>query len=185
MADKSAQNLLDAIEKSKETTFARFVHGLGIRNVGEHLAKVLEKHFNGDIFKFIETNKEELDDIFEIGPIVSKGIVQFWDDVDNRTVVLNCFENGVKLAAIEASPLAEKLDGKVFVFTGTLETLTRPIAKEIVEKYGGRASGSVSAKTDYLVAGPGAGSKLKKAEELEINILTEQEFLTLIEDLDQ
>jgi len=185
MADKSAQNLLDAIEKSKETTFARFVNGLGIRNVGAHLAKVLEKYFNGDISKFMETSQDELDDIFEIGPIVSKGIVQFWDDVDNRTVVLNCFENGVKLAAIEASPLAEKLDGKVFVFTGTLETLTRPIAKEIVEKYGGRASGSVSVKTNYLVAGPGAGSKLKKAEELEINILTEQEFLTLIEDLDQ
>lgn len=185
MAEKSAQNLLDAIEKSKETTFARFVNGLGIRNIGEHLAKVLEKHFYGDIYKFMDTSHDELDNIFEIGPIVSKGIVQFWADSDNRTVVLNCFENGVRLAVIETSPLAEKLDGKVFVFTGTLETLTRPIAKEIVEKFGGRTSGSVSAKTDYLVAGPGAGSKLKKAEELEINILTEQEFLTLIEDLDQ
>lgn len=185
MAEKSAQNLLDAIEKSKETTFARFVNGLGIRNVGEHLAKVLEKHFYGDIYKFMDTSHDELDNIFEIGPIVSKGIVQFWADSDNRTVVLNCFENGVRLAVIETSPLAEKLDGKVFVFTGTLETLTRPIAKEIVEKFGGRTSGSVSTKTDYLVAGPGAGSKLKKAEELEINILTEQEFLTLIEDLDQ
>jgi len=185
MADKSAQNVLTAINNSKETTFSRFVYGLGIRNVGEHLAKVLEKHFNADIHKFMNTTQDELDDIFEIGPIISKGIVQFWNDKDNKNVVLNCFNNGVKLSLPTTSALAEKLQGKTFVFTGTLETLTRPKAKEMVGQLGGRASGSVSSKTDFIIAGPGAGSKLKKAIELGIKILTEQEFLTLIDKINQ
>jgi len=185
MADKSAQNILNAINNSKETSFSRFVYGLGIRNVGEHLAKVLEKHFNADIYKFMNAAQEKLDGIFEIGPIVSKGIVQFWNDKDNKNVVLNCFNNGVKLSQPMTSALAEKLQEKTFVFTGTLESLTRPKAKEMVEIFGGRASGSVSLKTDFLVAGSGAGSKLKKAIKLGIKILTEQDFLTMIEKLNQ
>jgi DNA ligase (NAD+) len=185
MAEKSAENLIKAINNSKETTFARFVYGLGIRNVGEHLAKVLEKHYNADIHKFTETTQKKLDDIFEIGPIVSTGIIQFWNDDDNRKVVKNCLYNGVKIAPQSTTPKAEELQGKTFVFTGTLETLTRPKAKGLVEKFGGRASGSVSSKTDFLIAGPGAGSKLKKAEELGIKTLTEQEFLKMIEELNQ
>lgn len=181
MAEKSGRNLMEAIDNAKQTTFARFVYGLGIRNVGEHLAKVLERHFNADIEQFMNSNRDALEAIFEIGPIVAEGIAQFWKDSDNRKVVNACFANGVSFMGVSDS--SHKLARKTFVFTGALESLTRPKAKEIVEKYGGRASGSVSSKTDYLVAGPGAGSKLKKAEELGIEILSEQEFLNMIEEI--
>ncbi|MCJ7801828.1 MAG: NAD-dependent DNA ligase LigA, partial [Candidatus Marinimicrobia bacterium] len=138
MADKSANNILLAIENSKNTTFARFVYGLGIRNVGEHIAKVLEKHFNSDIYDFMNTNQDALDNIFEIGPIVSEGIVQFWKDKDNKNVVLSCINNGVKIAKPNASPLAQILEGKTFVITGSLESLSRSEAKELIQKFGGR-----------------------------------------------
>ena len=180
MADKSAKNILLAIENSKNTTFTRFIYGLGIRNVGEHIAKILEKHFNADIQAFMNTNQDELDNIFEIGPIVSEGIVRFWTDGDNKTVVLSCINNGVSIARPELSATAQILEGKTFVFSGSLETLTRSKAKELIQQLGARASGSVSSKTNYLVAGQGAGSKLKTAQQLGINILSEKEFLTMI-----
>lgn len=181
MADKSAKNILSAIENSKNTTFARFVYGLGIRNVGEHIAKILGKHFKADIHAFMNTNQDELDNIFEIGPIVSEGIVQFWKDRDNKNVVLSCIDNDVKIAKPDLSLTARILEGKTFVFTGSLKTLTRSKAKELIGNLGGRASSSVSSKTDYLVAGPGAGGKLKTAHKLGIKILSEEEFLTMID----
>ena len=181
VADKSAKNILSAIENSKNTTFARFVYGLGIRNVGEHIAKILEKHFKTDIHAFLNTNQDELDNIFEIGPIVSKGIVQFWKDRDNKNVVLSSIANGINIAKPDLSLTAQILEGKTFVLTGSLETLTRSRAKELIQKLGGRVSSSVSSKTDYLVAGPGAGSKLNKAQQLDIKILSEEEFLTMID----
>lgn len=181
MADKSAKNILSAIENSKNTTFARFVYGLGIRNVGEHIAKIFEKHFKTDIHAFMNTNQDELDNIFEIGPIVSEGIVQFWKDRDNKNVVLSCIDNDVKIAKPDLSLTARILEGKTFVLTGSLETLTRSRAKELIQKLGGRMSSSVSSKTDYLVAGSGAGNKLKAAQQLSIKILSEEEFLTMID----
>ena len=180
MADKSAKNILLAIENSKNTTFTRFIYGLGIRNVGEHIAQILEKHFNADIQAFMNTNQGELDKIFEIGPIVSEGIVRFWTDNDNKTVVLSCINNGVSIARPELSATAQILEGKTFVFSGSLETLTRLKAKELIQQLGARTSGSVSSKTNYLVAGQGAGSKLKTAQQLGINILSEKEFLAII-----
>jgi len=180
MADKSAKNILLVIEDSKETTFARFVYGLGIRNVGEHIAKILENHFNANIHLFMDSKREELDNIFEIGPIVSEGIVQFWNDEANRKVVISCINNGVKIAKPETSSTSEKLAGKTFVFTGGMESFTRTKAKEIVENFGGRVSSSISSKTDYIIAGTGVGSKLKKAQELNIQILSEEEFLAII-----
>ncbi|NHZ85756.1 MAG: NAD-dependent DNA ligase LigA [Planctomycetia bacterium] len=180
MADKSANNIISAIENSKSTTFARFVYGLGIRNVGEHIAKVLEEHFNANIHTFMNTNQDELDNIFEIGPIVSEGIVQFWKDSDNKNVVLSCLANGVKIAKLDLSTEMQILEGKIFVITGSLHSLSRSEAKELIQKLGGRASSSVSSKTDYLVVGDKAGSKLKAAQQLDINILTEEEFLYLI-----
>ena len=179
MAEKSADNVIHAIEKSKQTEFRRFVHALGIRNVGEHGAKVLEKSFNGDMSKFMAANIEGLEAIDEVGPIVADTIVNFWSDENNVTIVNNCFGMGVTLEkTINAGE--QIFTDKIFVFTGALESITRNEAKEIVESFGGRAAGSVSSKTDYVVAGPVAGSKLKKAGELGITILSEKEFLDML-----
>ncbi len=181
MADKSARNILQSIEASKSTTFARFLHALGIRNVGQHLSKVLEKHFKGDFHLFIKTTPEELENIFEVGKIVAEGIMRFWSDPKNIHVVNSCFESGVSFAEIESSPSDNRFEGMIFVLTGSLEKFTRKDASEMIEKYGGRSSGSVSKNTTYVVAGPGAGSKLTKAKELNISILSEDEFLDLLQ----
>ena len=185
MAEKSANNILLAIENSKNTTFARFVYGLGIRNVGEHIAKVLEKHFNADIHLLMNATSAELDNIFEIGPIVSEGIVRFWTDSDNINVVLYSIENGVNIAKPDLSLTAQIFEGKTFVITGSLDSLSRSEAKELIQKLGGRASGSVSSKTDYLVAGDRAGSKLEIAQKLGVNILSEKELLNMIDKINK
>ncbi len=179
MADKSADNIINALDAFKHTTFHHFVYALGIRNVGEHVAKVLEKAFQGKMNSFMDANLEELENIDEVGPIVADTVVKFWADENNVQVVKNCFEQGVTLEEFE-DETARILTGKTFVFTGSLEKFTRQEAKVMVESSGGRAAGSVSGKTDYVVAGPGAGSKLKKAEELDISVLTESEFLDMV-----
>ena len=179
MAEKSAKNTISAIDNSKSTTFHRFVHALGIRNVGEHVAKVLEKSFTGNIEIFMKTNAEVLEDIDEVGPIVAETIVKFWADETNINIVNNCFKLGISLESVK-NETEQIFMGKTFVFTGSLESITRKEGKEIVEARGGRAAGSVSAKTDYIVAGENAGSKLKKAEKLGIPVLTESEFMDLI-----
>lgn len=180
MADKSVRNLLAAIESSKHNTFARFVYALGIRNVGEHLSRVLEAHFQGNLKRFMNTTRGELEAIPEIGPIVAEEIVNFWSDSVNRDVVRNCLELGITLEPVAPRAETQSLKGKTFVFTGTLERFTRAEARALVEELGGRASGSVSRKTDYVVAGAQAGSKRAKAEALGVPILTEKEFLKLI-----
>ena len=179
MAEKSAKNTISAINNSKSTTFHRFVYALGIRNVGEHVAKVLEKSFTGNIEIFMKTNAEVLEDIDEVGPIVAETIVKFWADETNVNIVNNCFKLGISLESVK-NETEQIFMGKTFVFTGSLESITRKEGKEIVEARGGRAAGSVSAKTDYIVAGENAGSKLKKAEKLGIPVLTESEFMDLI-----
>jgi DNA ligase (NAD+) len=179
MGEKSATNLMGAISQSKESTFARFIYALGIRNVGEHIAKVLEKEFSGNLVEFQKANLEALENIDEIGPIVAETIVQFWSDDSNKIMVQNCLDKGVKLAEIKINR-KQPFEDKIFVFTGSLEKLTRRDAKDMVEDLGGKASGSVSKNTDFVVAGPGAGSKLKKAEELGIDILTEEDFLKMV-----
>ncbi len=180
MGEKSVNNLLNAIEESKTTTFSRFLYGLGIRNVGEHLSKVFAKEFQYDFNQFMNAETEVLADIHEVGPTVIECVSQFWKNPENRTMVDACFSTGVTLTKDVVIPDDLHLNGKTFVFTGALERFTRSEAKEMVEKFAGRASGSVSKKTDYVVAGPGAGSKRKKAEELGIEILTEEEFLSLV-----
>lgn len=179
MAEKSAKNTISAIDNSKSTTFHRFVYALGIRNVGEHVAKVLEKSFTGNIEIFMKTNAEVLEDIDEVGPIVAETIVKFWADETNVNIVNNCFKLGISLESVK-NETEQIFMGKTFVFTGSLESITRKEGKEIIEARGGRAAGSVSAKTDYIVAGENAGSKLKKAEKLGIPVLTESEFMDLI-----
>jgi len=179
MAEKSAKNTISAIDNSKSTTFHRFVHALGIRNVGEHVAKVLEKSFTGNIEIFMKTNAEVLEDIDEVGPIVAETIVKFWADETNINIVNNCFKLGISLESVK-NETEQIFMGKTFVFTGSLQSITRKEGKEIIEARGGRAAGSVSAKTDCIVAGENTGSKLKKAEKLGIPVLTESEFMDLI-----
>ena len=179
MADKSAHNILSAIGEAKQTTFARFIYALGIRNVGAHLSKVLEKSFSGDIEKFMSASKEDLEAIDEVGPIVAETIIRFWSDCTNVDVVESCLSLGIQFESVEG-PKSQILEGKTIVFTGALTQFSRNEAKDMAEAHGGRASGSVSKKTDFLVAGPGAGSKLKKAEDLGITVLSEEDFLELI-----
>ena len=179
MAEKSALNILTAIQDSKQTTFARFVYALGIRNVGAHLSKVLEKAFVGDIKKFMNAAAEELETIDEVGPIVAETITTFLSNCTNTDVIESCLSLGIRLKKVE-EPKSLLLQGKTFVFTGALTQFSRNEAKEMTEAHGGKVSGSVSKNTDFVVAGPGAGSKLKKATELDIPVLSEAEFLDML-----
>ncbi len=179
MADKSTENVIHAIQHSKQTTFQRFVHALGIRNVGEHVAKVLAKAFNGDIGSFQSAAAADLEGIDQVGPIVAQTVVQFWADEQNQRIVNNCLELGVELQ-YENTAIEQIFAGKTFVFTGTLAQMNRQQARQMVEMRGGRAGGSVSAKTDFVVAGAGVGVKLKHAQDLGLTTLSETEFLDLM-----
>ena len=181
MGEKSASNVLASITNAKATTFARFVFALGIRHVGEHTAKILEQAFQGDIETFREASFDALEAIDEIGPIVAESIIRFWEDEANKEIVAACFEMGI---TFQAAPelLPQTLVGKTFVFTGSLEIYTRKEAQKLVESHGARASGSVSKNTDYVIAGAGAGSKLTRAKELGVSILSEQEFENLLKE---
>ena len=180
IAEKSAQNILAAIQDAKQTTFARFIYALGIRNVGAHLSKVLQQEFSSDIEKFMSASLEELETIDEVGAIGAKTITKFWSDPSNVEIVKSCLSLGVELEMVQ-EPKSHALKGKTFVFTGALTKFSRNEAKTLAEAHGARASGSVSKKTDYIVAGTGAGTKLKKAKELDIQVLTEEEFLVMIQ----
>ncbi len=180
MGEKSTNKLLDSIAHSKNTTFSRFLYALGIRNVGEHLSKVFAKEFKCDFNNFMKASMEKLGSIQEVGPIVADGVIRFWKSSKNRSAVSTCFSAGVKITKEIEIYNNLHFAGKTFVFTGTLKQITRSDAKEIVEKYGGRASQSVSKNTDYVVAGPGAGSKKMKAEELGVDILSEEDFIKLV-----
>ena len=179
MAEKSGQNMFDAVNASKSTTMARFVHGLGIRNVGEHASKVLEKSFSGNLDKLMDAEVEQLTAVYEIGGIMAESIVNFFRDDSNQKVIKACLEAGIKFDEVEQIQESE-FTGKTFLFTGSLEKFSRKDAQSMVEKLGARASGSVSSKTDFVVVGPGAGSKLKKAQEFNIPVYSEDEFLELI-----
>jgi len=183
MGEKSADNLMRAIEKSKERTLARFLFSLGIPLVGEHLARVLAEHF-ATIDDLARIKEENLQQIEEIGPAVSHSIVSFLANQENRTVIEEMRRAGVTLS----NPLYRKeearqpLSGLTFVFTGKLERWTREQAKRLVESMGGRAASGVSRETDYLVAGPGAGSKYDEAKKLSIPVMSEDEFARFLEE---
>ena len=177
--EKSAKKLISAIHKSKTTSFSKFVYGLGIRNVGEYISKLLEKHFLGDLEKLMNSSEQELESIEGVGPIVAREITVFCSIDLNKTIIKECFDRGLVIKDY-AFIKNEFLSDKTFVFTGSLNTITRKEGKEIVSKFGGNSSNSISKKVDYLVVGTGAGSKLKKAQELNIKILDEEEFLNTI-----
>lgn len=184
MGEKSAQNLLDAIEKSKETSLARFIYALGIRNVGETTAKDLARHF-GTLDKILASDTEALMQVSDVGPIVAQSLIQFFSEVHNIEVIRALQASGVVWAENDF-PLNENnsaLTGKIFVLTGTFPSLSREAAKSLIESAGGKVSGSVSKKTDYVVAGVEAGSKLAKAEALGVTIIDEAQLHNLLDQL--
>jgi DNA ligase (NAD+) len=181
MADKSAQNVLAALEKSKSTTLARFIYALGIRHTGEATAKELARHF-GSMDALLEASAEQLQDVADIGPVVARSLREFLDEPLNRELIAQLRAAGVHWPETEASdPASKPLQGQTFVLTGTLPTLTRDAAAALIEGAGGKVSGSVSKKTNYVVAGAEAGSKLDKAEQLGVAILDENALLKLLE----
>ncbi len=179
MAEKSANNILDALEKSKKTTLARFLYALGIREVGEATAKQLAMHV-GDLPGIFSATEESLQEIDEVGPVVAKHIVRFFKDKNNRHVMDALLKSGIHWEKVSIEKKDLPLKGKTFVLTGTLDSLSRTDAKEKLESLGAKVAGSVSTKTSYLVAGADAGSKLQKAKELGVAVLDETQFLTLL-----
>ncbi|HSG29895.1 MAG TPA: NAD-dependent DNA ligase LigA, partial [Candidatus Krumholzibacterium sp.] len=182
-ADKSADNLIAAIEASRTKELERFIFALGIRNVGEHVAGILAAKF-GSIEAIAEASPESLTAIHEIGPEVSRSITAFFGSERNRQEIAEMFAMGVSPAPPETPSGPLPLEGRTFVFTGTLEVLTRAEAKRMVQQLGGKASSSVSGKTDYVVAGADPGSKYEKAVRLNVPVLGEEEFLELIRGLE-
>jgi DNA ligase (NAD+) len=181
MAEKSAANLLAGIEKSKHTTLARFIFALGIRNVGEATAKDLAKHF-GNLAELMAADEARLIHVPDVGPVVAQSIAQFFAEPHNQSVIAQLQAAGIIWT--EHAPAimhgAGPLAGKTLVLTGTLPALTREAAKERIEAAGGKVAGSVSKKTDYVVAGVDAGSKLARAQELGVIVLNEEELLNML-----
>ena len=182
MADKSAQNIISALDKSKQTTLPRFLFGLGIRHVGEATAKDLAKHF-GQIDRLMDATEAQLLAVNDVGPIVAHSIRTFFDQAHNREVVEQLRAVGITWPEHEPTQTSQEAlpqAGRTFVLTGTLPTLGREDAKALIEAQGGKVAGSVSKKTSYVVAGAEAGSKLDKAQELGLTILGEDELLALL-----
>jgi DNA ligase (NAD+) len=177
---KSADNLLAQIEASKEAGLARLLYGLGIRHVGERTAQILAAQF-GQIEKLQQASVETLSQVFEIGEVVAASIHDWFAQARNRKLLERLAEAGVRMEAASTGgqPVARVFEGKTFVLTGTFPTMKRDDAKAFIEARGGRVSGSVSKKTDYVVAGEEAGSKLTKAQELGVTVLSEEELVKL------
>ncbi|NMM15384.1 MAG: NAD-dependent DNA ligase LigA [Rhodoferax sp.] len=181
MADKSAQNIVEALEKSKQTTLPRFLFGLGIRHVGEATAKELARHF-GNLDAIMDASVEQLLQVSDVGPIVALSLRTFFDQPHNREVVEQLRACGVTWAEGPPAPVTAKpLSGKTFVITGTLPTMSRDEAKDLIEAAGGKVAGSVSKKTTFVVAGAEAGSKLDKAQALGVTVLDETGLKELLD----
>ena len=180
MAEKSAMNIMEAIETSKSVALWRLLHGLGIRNVGEHISKVLAKKY-GSLTALGEANADDLEATHEVGPIVARSVVEFFREADNLALLTKLVDTGLDPQEEPAISSEGKFVGLSFVFTGKLEIFNRDSARELVESQGGSTAASMSKNIDYLVAGPGAGSKLEKAAKLGVQVLTEAEFREMAE----
>lgn len=178
MGEKSAHNLLQSIEDSKNTTLARFIFALGIRHVGESTAKDLALSF-GSVERLMDARLEELLKVNDVGPVVAESIISFMSESHNREVIEQLLVLGIK-PQVDSIKVKASLQGKTFVITGTLPTLSRDEAKALLENAGAKVAGSVSAKTSYVVAGSEAGSKLEKAIALAVPVIDEAQLLELL-----
>ena len=182
LGKKSAQNLLDGIEKAKRTTLERFIYSLGIRDVGRVTAGALAQHF-GSLDALSNATEEQLCEVPDVGEVVSKHLLEFFSNTDNRDMIRAIRTNGVEWSEGDAAPAAPegRLQGKSFVLTGTLEGMTRDMARQQILAAGGRVAGSVSKKTNYLVYGENPGSKRARAEELGVETIDQEKFLAILE----
>ena len=172
---KFAQNLVDSINESKQNDLYRFITALGIRHVGSKASKLLARKYK-NIDNLMKAEFEDLSQINDIGPIVANSIIEFFSQEQTQDLIQKLKEAGVNTEAKEEENIDNRFEGKTFVLTGTLENYTRGEASNLIEKFGGKTSSTVSKKTDYVLAGEEAGSKLTKAQNLGVTILTEAEF---------
>jgi DNA ligase (NAD+) len=179
MAQKSAENLLQSVEESKQTTLPKFLYALGVREVGEATAQTLANNF-GTLDAVIAASIEQLLEVDDVGPIVARHIVDFFNNPDNLSIVEALIAAGVQWKDIDQSADSLPLKGQTWVLTGTLESMSRAEAKDRLQEFGAKVASSVSTKTHAVVAGPGAGSKLKKAQSLDIQVLTEQSLIEFL-----
>jgi DNA ligase (NAD+) len=182
MAEKSAANLVEAFERSKKTTLERFIYALGIRNVGETTARDFARHF-GDLPPLLQASEEALLQVPDVGPVVARSVRQFLDEPHIRAVIEALQSAGVSWPKSEPAPRRPDGASKTFVLTGTLSGMSRDEARAAIEAKGHKVSGSVSKKTDYVVAGEDAGSKLDKARALGVRVLEEKEFIEVLQNL--
>ncbi len=177
MAERSAKNIINAIEASRRRPFGRFIYGLGIRHVGEHIAGLLAERF-GNIHELMKADIEALLRIPEVGPEAASSVVSFFKDIKNRETIDRILAGGV---TIEYGPTGKgKLNGTLFLFTGSLKSMSRDEARQKIEDLGGKTTNAISQKVTHLVAGEEAGSKLDKATKLGIKILSEEKFIETI-----
>ena len=179
IADKSAENILTAIQSSRNRSLDRLIFGLGIRFVGEHIARILVKAF-GTLERLATATTDELLAIHEIGPQVADSLVDFFANRENRGILNRLEKGGVTFRSAELKTVSKILEGKTFVFTGALKKFTRSEGERMVEDLGGRAASSVSKNTDFVVVGDSPGSKAQKAKELGIKLISEAEFMEMI-----
>ena len=178
MGPKSAENLKNAIDNSKAITFSRFLYSLGIRHVGEHIAGILADRFN-NLESLYQTTSETLKGIEGIGPVVAESVVTFFELDKNKNIIDRLINSGLQIIH-DAPEREKKMVGKVFVLTGTLDSMTRSTAKKMIETAGGKLSASVSRQTDYLVVGKSPGSKVERAKDLNVEIIDEATFTALL-----
>jgi DNA ligase (NAD+) len=177
--EKSAENIIASIDDHKKISLARFIYALGILNVGEQTAEDLAMHF-GSLEKLMAASQDEINEIENIGPIVSKSVYDYFRQKENNRYVSKLLKTGVEVLAQKRQAGSSKLSGKTFVITGTLESMSRDEAKKKIKALGGKITESVSKNTSYVVVGSDPGSKYDKAQKLGVKILEEKEFLKLI-----
>ena len=182
MGEKSAKNIISAIQNSKKSSLDKFINAIGINHIGQNASKKLSTHFNGKIDLLINSSRYELISINEIGDVMADSIISYFSDENNIKIINQCIDSGLEFHNLEINTQTS-IFNKIFVFTGNLESMSRSEASQLIEKLGAKSSSSVSKKTNYVVAGKKSGSKLKKAKDLGIEILNESEFIEFINNI--